>query len=143
MTVTAFECGRQVPLPTRTLSARDALINAARSRYTLSPAEIAAVMDRYGAGVQPALRWHQRLVDVVLRGRRHRRLTAYRWEWLDTLADLADRHYLLDVANTCEARTALEEIGEGPWTDHVLEEALTRRAELSDEINVMVQEAQA
>jgi hypothetical protein len=67
-----------------------------------------------------------------------------RGAWLDEFGALVDRHALLSlVTDTDAARTALQELGEGPWTDEVLPEALCRRNELDAEIDDMVREAQA
>jgi hypothetical protein len=67
---------------------------------------------------------------------------ADRWEWLDRLGALVDRHSLLSlVADSDAARDALEQLGEGPW-DEPLPEALTRLAEADEEIDQMIREAQ-
>ena len=118
MTVTAWEAGVVVPRRPRPLSARDTLINAALSRYTLDPAEVAATLDRYAPGLKPEHRWH----------------------WLDALAALVDRHDLLDVASTDEARDAFLELREA-WEDR--SDAVTRRDETAAEIDAMIREAQA
>ena len=118
MTVTAFEAGTVVPHHPRPANARDALINTARCRYTLDPAEVAAVLDRYAPRLKVEHRWH----------------------WLDALADLADRYDLLDVASTDEARAAFLELRE-QWEDR--SDAQTRRDETGAEIDQMIREAHA
>lgn len=120
MTITAYEAGTPVPVRIGPPDPRTALINAARNRYRLSTGEINTALDRYAPGLKVEHRWH----------------------WLDALADLADRRDLLDVANTCEARAALEQLREGPW-DCPLTEALTRRDEIDAEIDDMARKVQA
>jgi hypothetical protein len=120
MTITAFEAGTPVPVATRPTNTRDALINTARCRYTLSPDEVAAVLDRHAPGLRPEHRWH----------------------WLDALAHLADQLAALDtVGSSDDARAVLQEMREGPW-DEPYAEALTRRDEISAEIDDMIREAQ-
>ena len=66
-----------------------------------------------------------------------------RWEWLDQFGVLVDRHALLSlVADSDAARRALEQLGEGPWTDDVYPEAQARLTEIDAEIDEMIREAQ-
>lgn len=119
MTVTAWKAGTPVPVRIGTPDPRTELVNAARNRYRLDPADIAATLDQYAPGLRPEHRWH----------------------WLDHLADLADRHDLFDVTTTDDAVNAFIEANEGPWFE-ALPEAHTRRDEISAEIDRLVGEAQ-
>ena len=119
---------------------RTALLRLAASRYDLPGCTVMAALTRLTPGLADRPSWPARWARRLLR--RPDLAAGRRRDWFDHFAALADRLHDLDrVGSTDDARAVLEEMGEGPWSEPWAE-ALTRRDELSAEIDRLVGEAQ-